>query len=656
MPERTKFPWPISPNLMQINTRVLAIFGVLLAILLTACGQSGTAPPADALPATAALLPSETPRPTPTATVTPAPPRVLSVCLGQEPSSLFLYGDTTSSAQSVRQAIYDGPFDFYNYEIQPVILKEIPSLANGGASLRPVDVAPGTLIVDADGNWVALDEDVRYRPSGCSAADCVQTYTGDEPVEMDELAVQFQLLPDLRWADGTALTAYDSIYSFFVLKQLYAESPPEIIRFTQSYQALDDLTAEWVSIPGYQGEYATHFFTPLPQHLWGAFPPADLLTAEISARSPLGWGPYQIDEWVSGDHITLSRNPNYWRADDGLPAFDILVFRFNETPESALNALLAGECDFVDRSAGLDDLLPRVLELQAQGQITAVMQAGTAWEQLTFGIQPISQASSLFASKEIRQAAAYCLDREAIARSVYGDAALVPDTFLPVGHPLQDTGVVHYDFDLQKADELLRLAGWIDHDGNPDTPRIAADGTPFEFVLLAPEDGERPQVAAQIAASLAQCGLRVEVQLQGWGDLLKPGPEGLIFGRQFDLAQFAWAYAHQPACSLYRSDEIPGSYPEYPKGWGGGNAAGFSDPDFDRLCAQAYNLPPDTDAYRAAYLQMQAIFADELPALPLYQRLKPVAARPDMCGLQIDAAFGSALSALEDWNYGENCP
>jgi len=100
---------------MQISTRVLAIFSVMLAILLTACGQSGTAPPADALPATAALLPSETPRPTPAATVTPAPPRVLSVCLGQEPASLFLYGDTTSSAQSVRQAIYDGPFDFYNF-------------------------------------------------------------------------------------------------------------------------------------------------------------------------------------------------------------------------------------------------------------------------------------------------------------------------------------------------------------------------------------------------------------------------------------------------------------------------------------------------------------------------------------------------------------
>jgi hypothetical protein len=53
---------------------------------------------------------------------------------------------------------------------------------------------------------------------------------------------------------------------------------------------------------------------------------------------------------------------------------------------------------------------------------------------------------------------------------------------------------------------------------------------------------------------------------------------------------------------------------------------------------------------------LQVIFAEELPALPLYQRLKPVAARPDLCNLKIDPAFGSALSSLESWDYGDGCP
>jgi peptide/nickel transport system substrate-binding protein len=253
---------------------------------------------------------------------------VLSVCLGPEPSSLFLYGDTTSAAQSIRQAIYDGPFDVYNYEIEPVILEKKPSLADGDARLRPIEVTPGTLIVDSDGNWVALAEGVTYRPSGCTQPDCAISYTGEAPVLMDELIAQFSLLPGIKWSDGIPLTAHDSVYAYQVLKELYEGVPSELIRYTRQYHALDDLTVEWVGIPGYQSVYEMHFLTPFPQHLWGSLTASDLLTSEISTRTPMGWGPYVIDEWVSGDHIRLSRNQNYFRADEGLPNFDFLVFSY----------------------------------------------------------------------------------------------------------------------------------------------------------------------------------------------------------------------------------------------------------------------------------------------------------------------------------------
>ena len=59
----------------------------------------------------------------------------------------------------------------------------------------------------------------------------------------------------------------------------------------------------------------------------------------------MGWGPYVIDERVAGESITLLRNPNYWRADEGLPRFDRLVFRFiGENPDAGLAALLADLC------------------------------------------------------------------------------------------------------------------------------------------------------------------------------------------------------------------------------------------------------------------------------------------------------------------------
>ena len=644
---------------MRIKLVLLAFF---LFGTLTACNQQNPAPIDDLLNSSTPTVIEDTPVPSLTPSATPLPPRIMSVCIGEEPSSLFLYGDTTSSAQGIRQAIYDGPFDVFNFEITPVILEKMPSLADGDAFLRPVEVAPGTLIVDTQGDWVALAEGVSYRPSGCASSECAVDFTGDEPVILDELVAQFRLLPGIRWSDGTMLTAHDSVYSFEVLQSLYTGVPSELIRYTQSYQALDDLTVEWVGVPGYQSVYETHFLTPLPQHLWGALNPEELLVAELATRSPLGWGAYQIDEWVSGDHISLSRNPHYFRSAEGLPYFDYLVFRFTESPQIALDALLAGECDFVDRSALSDVQLKTVLDLQTQDRLKAVIQSGTSWEQITFGILPFDiQKGSLFGSKEIRQAVAMCVDRQAIGQELFADEMLVPDTFVPVTHPLRNLEVAQYVYDPDRAAEILQFAGWIDHDANPTTARISTgvlgiqDGTPLAFTFLVPEDAERPQVAQMISDMLAACGIEGQADLQEWATLLGPGPEGPIFGRNFDMAQFAWAYSLQPSCNLFQGSDIPGPYPDFPKGWGGGNASGFQNAAFDEFCIQTRTSLPDSEMYLEAYLRLQEIFADELPALPLYQRLKPVVMRPDMCPALIDPAFGSALSQVEAFDYGENC-
>jgi peptide/nickel transport system substrate-binding protein len=44
------------------------------------------------------------------------------------------------------------------------------------------------------------------------------------------------------------------------------------------------------------------------------------------ARKPVGTGPFSFVEWVQGDHITLKKNPSYFKA--GLPHLDSIAFRF----------------------------------------------------------------------------------------------------------------------------------------------------------------------------------------------------------------------------------------------------------------------------------------------------------------------------------------
>ena len=88
--------------------------------------------------------------------------------------------------------------------------------------------------------------------------------------------------------------------------------------------------------------------------------------------------------------------------------------------------------------------------------------------------------------------------------------------------------------------------------------------------------------------------------------------------------------------------------------WVGANVTGYQNAEFDAACVQAQQQIPDDGAYREAYLQTQAIFASDLPAIPLYLRLKVAAARPDMCGYTLDPTANS-LWNIESLDYGTNC-
>ncbi len=331
---------------------------VFLLVGLVACSQK-PAPSSVSLPTPPVSITQQSTtsitEPAPTATFLPVPKRLLTICLGREPSSLFYYDATSTAARDILAAVYDGPVDIHNYIAHPVILEKIPSLSDGDAVFKPVQVNPGDLIVDNSGYPVNLEAGVIYRPSGCSESACTQMYAGTQPIQMDQWVLDFKLLPGIQWSDGTPLTSADSVYSYALAKALYPTAQPELILRTQSYQAIDANSIEWIGLPGYQdGIYHTKFFTPLPQHAWNTYSIEELKSAEISTRKPLGWGAYIIDEWIAGDHISLHKNPLYFRSGENLPYFDDLVFRFVSSSAEALDALLVGECDFVDQTAMLE--------------------------------------------------------------------------------------------------------------------------------------------------------------------------------------------------------------------------------------------------------------------------------------------------------------
>jgi len=263
--------------------------------------------------------------PEPEAEPTAEGPRTLVICLGQEPDTLYPLGGEMLAMSQVLEAVFDGPIDTTSYAYTPVILEKLPSLADGDATLTAVTVKEGDSIVDNDGNVAALAAGVKYRPSGCNATDCAVEYTGGE-VQMDQLSATFKMLAGLTWSDGTPLTSADSVYSFNLQADPDTPTVKYALEHTASYVATDDVTTVWTGLPGYMDStYYINFYTPYPEHVWGQYTAAELLTADVTYRGPMGWGPYIIDEWVTGESITLHKNPNYFRAEEGLPKFDTLV-------------------------------------------------------------------------------------------------------------------------------------------------------------------------------------------------------------------------------------------------------------------------------------------------------------------------------------------
>lgn len=642
------------------------LFAIAIAIglvLLTGC-------------TTSAPLSQKTESPTPSPTSTQIPPtstptpKNLTVCLGQEPAGLFIYdGSYSQSKWSILEAIYDGPVDYVNYQYNPVILEKIPSLTDGDAKLVPVDIKDGMDLVDADGNLMTLQKGVKIFPTGCSSQDCVAEYDGKTPVKLDQLVVTFKIKSGITWSDGTALTADDSVTSFAYASSSALPTNKNIVKRTASYKALDAQMVEWRGLPGFRDQqYMTRFWLPLPGHILSGKDPATLIADPEISGKPIGWGPFIIDEWVRGDHILLSRNPAYFRASEGLPRVDKLTFRFlGINPEQSLQALLNKECDVLDQSTMLDEQLTAMLELKKAGKLNAVIAPAAFPEILSIGIKPSSyddgynvvkgDRPDIFGNVNVRKAMEMCINREAIIKDLLGGYSAVPKSYLPAGDPQMANDIASNPYDPAGGAALLEQAGWRDQDQDPSTPRVAFTvtnvyaGAKLEIGLETTNAGLRKKVSEMVAADLQKCGFKVNLTYLPPEQLFAPGPEGSLFGRKFDLAQFQWDIGNAAFCTLYESTQIPTK----DNFWIGSNITGYSSKDYDAACQAARSTMPGESNYVDFQKAPQVIYANDIPSIPLYQNVQLGAARADMCGFQLDATSRSDLWNIEAMDYGVSC-
>jgi peptide/nickel transport system substrate-binding protein len=565
-------------------------------------------------------------------TASPAPTH-LTFCLAAEPESLYAYRAYTSrathlAAEHVRQALFDGPIDPYGFERRPVIVEELPTLENGGAAVETVAVLTG---------------DRYYDPATGQVTEWREAET-----QMQRLVMTYRLRQGLLWSDGEPLTAGDSVFAFELVLQgadprMQPAVLPQTAQRTAAYEALDDYTVRWTGVPGY-AEHAPlaaffTFFSPLPRHQLGESDPTQMPGNLEAGRRPLGWGPYLLKEWAPGEAIRLERNPLYFRAAEGLPRADTVTFVFEPDPVEALDAVSSGACDAaLHESFGLRhaSLIPAIDAAAAAGSLSVTYQADPAWEHLDFNLSPLDERPAVFADAAVRQAAALCLDRQALAEAAYPGHGVAAAGLAPPGSPYLPAETALYPAREPAAGQAaLAAAGW-----NAAGGVAVKDGVALEVELLLPNGEAGEQLASLVADQLSECGFAVTPRFASAEEITGVGALSPVFRRQFDLALFAWRGdpGGEPQCALYTTTQIPSEE----NLWTGLNATGFSDTAYDAACQAARQAGPEA-ASRAAHQEAQRLLAAGLPTLPLFHRLQWAVTRPGVQGLSL---AGIALDDL----------
>ena len=344
----------------------------------------------------------------------------------------------------------------------------------------------------------------------------------------------------------------------------------------------------------------------------------------------------------------------------------------DENTVANIARILSGNCDVIDSGTDSSDQSELLLEMDAQGLLNAHFAPGTVWEHATFGIghsgyddgyQPDSDPPDFFGDARTRQAIAFCLDRQEIVDRVWFGQSQVPDTYLPPGHPLFNPDAARYPYDPPAGMALLEGVGWYDHDGDPATPRLARgipnvpEGTPLVIDYGSTSSIQRQQVLPLVAESLAGCGIQVNLEHRDAADFFEV-PGSPVFERRFDMVQFAWLAGADPPCELFTSENIPGDpgvldasgSPRFPRGWQGENVAGYRSPEFDQACRLAKATLRGQPEYLEYHNLAQQIFAQDLPAVPLYLWTRLVVTRPDLGGLVLDSSHQSEMWNIEEFD------
>src|SRR5215468_7232229 len=255
-------------------------------------------------------------------------------------------------------------------------------------------------------------------------------------------SLTFTIRKNVKWNDGTPMTAADVAYTFNLMKKFPALDLPGVWSVLSSVTASGDQVTMNFKAPAVPDFYYIADQTPImPEHVW----------SKIS--HPVSTGPYKVNP-CSGQNVTYTANPNYWQP--GLPKIKKVQYPAFTSNNTANDQLANGQAQWGSQ------YIPNIREFY-----TAKSPDFHYWFPPTVNVSVVPNlTNSLLANVKVRQAMSYAIDRakvSSIGESSYEPPANQAGIVTPTFTPWLDTSLAskyHYTYDVVKAKQILASAGF----------------------------------------------------------------------------------------------------------------------------------------------------------------------------------------------------
>lgn len=415
----------------------------------------------------------------------------------------------------------------------------------------------------------------------------------------DGLTWTFHLRPDLKWSDGSALTANDFVYSWKRVADPMTAAPYgyDLLNQVAGYDeaSAGDIDALGVSAPD-ENTFVVELSSPCMFFdkiaAFAVLVPVQQATIDANGEA---WttnpetyvtcGPYMMTEFTDGSQIVFQKNPNYWDAAN--ITFDQIVWHLIENANAAYSAYQQGELQLIK-----DVPTEEIASLAGNPEYHVEPIMGTYYISYNTQKEP-------FNNPKVREALNLAIDRKYVAETIMQGTYSAAKNFVGPGVSDAEPGssfeevttatygdhydIENYEADLEKAKQVLAEAGYPNGEGFP------------AIEYMTNDQGYHKPLAEYLQSAWAELGINLTINVQEWKTVSADRRAG-----NFEIARNGWVYDWDDPSNMINLLETPN----------GNNDGKYSNPEFDELVEKARMATTTEEHYDFLHQAEQILLND----------------------------------------------